>query len=179
VEVNANGSMRRIDHRDIFLNLFLGNELEGGPTNIYLRRHGPEIATIPLLGPLSPAVFHLDEQGLIATGEWNGIRITASLRLAASAAAWFWRVTLENTGHAAATVGLIYAQDVALAHYGVGRALNEYYISQYIDHTPLAHPTWGVTLGPCSARWDRASASPPMPSSSMAWPPARALTRSA
>ncbi len=27
VDVNANGSIRRIDHRDIMLSLFLGNEI--------------------------------------------------------------------------------------------------------------------------------------------------------
>jgi 1,2-beta-oligoglucan phosphorylase len=54
-------------------------------------------------------------------------------------------VSLENAGHAAATVDLIYAQDLALAHYGPVR-LNEYYISQYVDHTRLAHSTRGVVL---------------------------------
>jgi 1,2-beta-oligoglucan phosphorylase len=145
VQVNANGSIRRLDHRDIILNLFLGNEVEGGPTNIYLRRHGTAIEAIPILGPRSAAVFSLDEQGLTARGEWQGIRITASLVLAASAAAWLWHVALENTGHVAATVDLIYAQDVALAHYGAVR-LNEYYVSQYVDHTPLTRPTRGVVL---------------------------------
>jgi cellobiose phosphorylase len=145
VQVNANGSIRRMDHRDILLNLFLGNEVEGGPTNIYLRCHGTALAAVPILGPRSPAVFHLDTQGLIATGEWQGIRFTASLVLAASAAAWLWHVTLENTGHTATTVDLLYAQDLALAHYSTVR-LNEYYVSQYIDHTPLTHPEHGIVL---------------------------------
>ncbi len=39
-ELNANGSIRRMDCGDIMLNLFLGNEMEGGPANIYLRRKG-------------------------------------------------------------------------------------------------------------------------------------------
>ena len=46
VQVNANGSIRRMDYRDILLNLFLGNEIEGGPSNIYLRRHATSIASI-------------------------------------------------------------------------------------------------------------------------------------
>lgn len=145
VQVNANGSIRRMDHRDILLNLFLGNELEGGPTNLYLRSHGTSIAAIPLLGPRSRAMFSFEQQGLRARGEWNGIRIIGSLRLAASAAAWFWHVALENTGHAAVTVDLIYAQDVGLAHYSTVR-VNEYYVSQYIDHSPLTHPKCGVVL---------------------------------
>lgn len=144
VQVNANGSIRRMDHHDLLLNLFLGNEMEGGPTNIYLRRHGTSIASIPLLGPGSPAMFTLNQQGLTVQGEWQGLRFIATLKLAASAAAWFWHVTLENTSKAT-TVDLIYAQDVALAHYGAVR-LNEYYISQYVDHTPLTHPTRGVVL---------------------------------
>jgi cellobiose phosphorylase len=143
--MNANGSIRCLDHRDILLNLFLGNEMEGGPANIYLRRHSTSITSIPLLGPRSPAVFAFDQQGLTARGEWNSIRITVSLRLAASAAAWFWYVALENTGHVAATLDLIYAQDVALAHYGMVR-LNEYYVSQYVDQTPLTHQTHGTVL---------------------------------
>jgi hypothetical protein len=41
VMVNRNGSLRRIEHRDVVLNTFPGTEIEGGPTNLYLRRHGP------------------------------------------------------------------------------------------------------------------------------------------
>jgi 1,2-beta-oligoglucan phosphorylase len=67
--VNANGSVRRIDHRDINLNLFLGTEVEGGPTNIYLRRHGTSIESIPLLGPWSPAAVFVDENGLTVRGD--------------------------------------------------------------------------------------------------------------
>ena len=39
VQVNRNGSIRRIDHGDVTVNLFLGNEVEGGPANLS-RRHG-------------------------------------------------------------------------------------------------------------------------------------------
>src|ERR671933_3083918 len=55
VQVHANGSIRRMDHRDILLNLFLGNEIEGGPANLFLRRHGEEVEGVPLLGPRSAA----------------------------------------------------------------------------------------------------------------------------
>jgi len=51
VQVNANGSIRRIDHGDVTVNLFLGSEIEGGPANIYMRRHGAAIEATPLLGP--------------------------------------------------------------------------------------------------------------------------------
>jgi cellobiose phosphorylase len=145
VEVNANGSIRRMDHGGIMLNLFLGNEMEGGPANIYLRRKDAAVEAIPLLGPLSPASFQIDEQGLIAQGEWQGLRFHLRLLLAQSAPAWFWHVTLENTGAETLTCDLIYTQDLGLAHYGAIR-LNEYYVSHYIDHTPLTHLKQGIAL---------------------------------
>ncbi|MBN2107437.1 MAG: hypothetical protein JW832_08410, partial [Deltaproteobacteria bacterium] len=145
VEINANGSIRRMDYGDIMLNLFLGNEVEGGPANIYLRRKRETVEAIPLLGPNSPASFQIGEQGITAEGAWQDVRFRLSLVLAQSAPAWFWHVKLENTGTTAETYDLIYVQDIGLAHYGAIR-LNEYYVSHYIDHTPLNHPQHGVAL---------------------------------
>jgi cellobiose phosphorylase len=142
VQLNANGSIRRIDHQDIMLNLFLGTEVEGGPANLWLRRHGAEIEAVPLLGPQSPAPAWVESGGLVASGSRWGLRFTVSLVLAESANAWVWRVELENVGDRAETVDLIYAQDLGLAHYGAIR-LNEYYVSQYLDHAPLRHPQRG------------------------------------
>ena len=145
VRVNANGSLRRMEHGDIVLNLFPGTEMEGGATNVYLRRLGPDDAWTPLLGPKSPLAFHLDGRGLWATGQWRGVGIVVSLVLADTAPAWFWHVALDNRDQAAVTVDLLYAQDIALAHYGAIR-MNEYYVSQYVDHTPLAHAVRGYVL---------------------------------
>jgi cellobiose phosphorylase len=145
VEVNANGSVRRIDHRDVILNLFLGTEIEGGPANIYLRRHDTSTDSVPLLGPRSPAAVHVDQYGLTVEGEWRRVRFHVALVLAQSATAWLWHVALENAGTSGASVDLIYAQDVALAHYGAAR-INEYYVSQYIDYTPLTHARCGSVL---------------------------------
>ncbi len=145
VELNANGSLRRADHADILLNLFLGSEMEGGPANLYLRRRASRVEHTPLLGPRSPARMRCDEQGFRAHGEWQGIRFHVSLVLARSAPAWFWHVVLENVGAESQTVDLIHAQDLALAHYGAVR-LNEYYVSQYVDYTPLVHAEHGVVL---------------------------------
>jgi cellobiose phosphorylase len=145
VQVHANGSIRRIDHRGIILNLFLGSEIEGGPANIYLRRHGASIESVPLFGPRSPAAVFVDEDGLAVQGQWNDIGFTVSLTLAQSAPAWLWRGRLEHRGAGTAVVDLIYAQDLALAHYGAVR-MNEYYVSQYVDYTPLVHARCGSVL---------------------------------
>jgi cellobiose phosphorylase len=145
VQINANGSLRRIDHRDVIVNLFPGNEVEGGPANLYLRRRDKELDAIALLGPRSPARYRIREDGFAARGEWNGVRFQVTLRIAQSAPAWFWHVALENVGDTVMTVDLIHAQDLALADYGAVRQ-NEYYVSQYLDHTPLAHPDRGAVL---------------------------------
>src|SRR5262245_16442320 len=144
-QVNTNGSIRRIDHRDVIVNACLGNEVEGGPANLFLRRRGAPIEWTPLLGPRSPGAVRLDERGLEVAGEWEGLRFRLSLRLAGSAPAWFWHVAIENRGRRVETIDLLYAQDLALMDYGAVR-LNEYYTSQYVDHTPLVHAAHGVML---------------------------------
>ncbi|HEY2574498.1 MAG TPA: hypothetical protein VGH65_10520, partial [Verrucomicrobiaceae bacterium] len=145
MEINANGSIRRLDHGDIMLNLFLGNQMDGGLANIHLRRLGSKVETVPLLGPDSPASFATDDRGLFAEGIWQDLRYRLRLVLAESASAWFWHLELENTGHAPVTCDLIHVQDIGLAHYGAIR-LNEFYVSQYLDHAPLAHPVRGCTV---------------------------------
>lgn len=145
IEFNANGSIRRLDHGDIMINLFLGNEMDGGLANIHLRRLGDVVETIPLLGPGSPASYQTDERGLFACGKFGDIAFSLRLVIAESATAWFWHVELENKGGSTVTCDLIHTQDIALAHYGAIR-LNEFYVGQYVDHTPLNHPTQGSAV---------------------------------
>jgi len=142
LQLNSNGSLRRMEHGGIVLNLFPGSEVEGGPTNLYLRRLGEAIEWTPLLGPRSPLAFNVDPQGMQARGDWRGLRIELELSLDAAAPHWFWHVTVANEGGAEERVDLVYAQDLALAPYGAIR-MNEYYVSQYVDHTPLRHPQRG------------------------------------
>lgn len=145
VECNANGSIRRMDHGNILINLFQGNEMDGGLANIHLRRSGTMGETVPLLGPHSPAWYQTDDRGLFAVGRWGDIIFRLRLVLAQSTPAWFWHVELENTGDSGITCDLIHTQDIALALYGAIR-LNEFYVSQYVDHTPLEHPLRGCTV---------------------------------
>jgi cellobiose phosphorylase len=144
-ELNANGSVRRMDCGDIMLNVFLGNEAEGGPVNIHLRRLGETLETTPLLGPASPASYQTEGRGMVATGSWGDLDFRVRLVLSENAKAWFWHVEVENTGTSAVTFDLIHTQDIAIANYGATR-LNEFYVSQYVDHAPLDHPTAGVAI---------------------------------
>lgn len=143
--VNRNGSLRRLEHRDVVVNTFPGTEMEGGPANLWLRRRGTEVAWVPLLGPCSPGRISLDATGLRVCGEWERVRFAVALVLAREAPAWFWHVRLENAGAAAVRVDVVHAQDVSLAPYGAIR-MNEYYVSQYLDHVALRHAQRGVAL---------------------------------
>jgi cellobiose phosphorylase len=145
VEFNANGSIRRIDCGDITINAYLGSEMEGGLANLHVRRLGRAVESVALLGPRATGSVEVARQGLLVSGEWDGLRYAASFALAQSACAWLWRVAMENRSKAPVTVDAVYAQDLALAHYGAIR-LNEYYVSQYVDHVPLEHGEHGYVL---------------------------------
>src|SRR5262249_1664079 len=55
IEVTSRGAISRFACGNTALNLFVGNELEGGPANLYLRRHRSGTTELtPLLGPRSP-----------------------------------------------------------------------------------------------------------------------------
>jgi len=144
-QLNSNGSIRRMDCGDILINLFPGSEAEGGPANIHLRRHGPVMESIPLMGPRSPAAWSFDGRGMTGIGQWKDLVFRIRLLLAENTPAWFWHVELENTAAETIKCDLIHTQDIGIAHYGAVR-LNEFYVSQYIDHSPLAHHSKGVAI---------------------------------
>lgn len=145
-EINENGSIRRMDFESTSVNLFPGNEIEGGPANLYLRQPAT-MEFIPLLGPRSVTRFYASalQHDLIGGGRWQGLRYEIELRLAQDVPAWFWHVRVANDTASARRIDLIYAQDIALAAYAAVRT-NEYYVSQYVDHTPLDHASRGVVI---------------------------------
>lgn len=146
-ELNGNGSLRRLDCGNVSILLFPGNEMEGGLTNLYLRRRNDAGQWTALLGPCSPSGAGIqDPAAWRSCGQWQGLRYELSLRLSTRAAAWFWIVTIHNDTSGGQTLDLTYVQDLGLAPYGAVRN-NEYYCSQYIDHAPLAHETHGFLVG--------------------------------
>ena len=111
------------------------------------RHHSGTTEFTPLLGPRSPTRFDLRQADgrLIGAGNWQGVDYVVALVLAQDAPAWFWHVRLLNTTPSQQQLDLIYAQDIALAPYSTVR-LNEYYVSQYVDHTPLQHQSRGCAI---------------------------------
>lgn len=142
MDFHADGSLRRAALGDVMINLFPGNGVEAGPTGIFLRQLDGKAAATPLFGPGSPSAHGGGGRSLAASGEWRGLVFTVRLLLADAAPAWFWHVEVRNAGGEPVTCDLIHTQDIALAHEGAVR-LNEYFVSQYVDHTPLEHPVRG------------------------------------
>lgn len=146
-ELDAHGTPRKIFCGTVLLNLFVGNEAEAGTANIYLARRGRRAQHAPLLGPLAGTRFEFDAAAgrVVGDGSWSGIDYRLELRLAEAGTAWFWHVRLTNTGARSEELELTYTQDIGLAPYGAARS-NEYYVSQYIDHTALVHPVCGLVV---------------------------------
>jgi cellobiose phosphorylase len=148
IELYDHGGVRRIDHGATLVNLFLGNALEAGPTNLCLRLHGASgsMECHRLLGPSSMTRGRRVAQNRwVGVGQWQGIRYAVTLQLSHQQPCWFWHVDLENTNDIEIHADVIYTQDIALAPYGTVR-MNEYYVSQYVDHTPLEHAERGWVI---------------------------------
>ncbi|MFZ0500450.1 MAG: hypothetical protein WAM52_15070 [Steroidobacteraceae bacterium] len=146
-ELAESGAVRRLDCGATTLTLFVGSEVECSPANLFLRRLSGKRGWTPLLGPASPTRFGAPttDGRLGGRGTWQGIEYDVSLALAAEAPVWFWHVRLKNASSEPQDVDLTYAQDLALAPYGAVR-MNEYYVSQYVDHTPLSDTQRGTVI---------------------------------
>jgi 1,2-beta-oligoglucan phosphorylase len=148
IETEADGALRLLALGDVVLNLFVANALEGGPANLALRSPDATPGSTLLLGPRSPTrwlPFDAAAARLEGHGEWSGLRYGVVLQLAADAPAWFWHLHVQNIGSQSLRIEALHWQDLALASYGAVR-LNEYYVSQYVDHTPLEHAQRGVVV---------------------------------
>ncbi|MFO1225980.1 GH36-type glycosyl hydrolase domain-containing protein [Roseateles sp.] len=141
-ELLSHGSPRRILADGLMLNLFPGTELEGGLTNLWLYANG---RTTALLGPGSPLSFQTEPHGLLGLGHWGRLQLRLSLTLHPESLAWAWRLEQRNLGTEPIETTLVMTQDVGLADYGAIR-LNEFYVSQYLDHQPLTDPKHGTVL---------------------------------
>lgn len=147
-ELLSHGGLRRLMFGPaLMVNLFPGNELEGGPANVWLRRRdvGGDWRAAPLLGPLSPLSVHAGQGGFEMRGDWDGLALRLQLRLADSEPALFWHLELRNASDTACEVAPVFVQDVGLADYGAVRT-NEYYVSHYLDLQPLHDADHGVLL---------------------------------
>ena len=145
-EFTTTGSLRRLEVAGQSILLYPGDELEAGPANVYLRlKTGSVIRATALLGPQAGGRLRWTAKGPVVAGRWRDLEYRVAFRLAAAVTAWFWLVEVSNRGAHAVEVDLIHTQDVALASYSAVRT-NEYYVSQYLDLTPVQTETVGTAV---------------------------------
>ena len=126
--------------------MYPADELEAGPANLYLRIRGDEGAeSVPMVGPGSASTVSWSDAGPTIIGRWRDLQYTVTFVLADALAAWYWHVSVTSLRADPTEIDLIYAQDLALAPYGAVRAC-EYYVSQYLDLTPLDTSSVGTVL---------------------------------
>jgi cellobiose phosphorylase len=142
---SSSGGLRRLEVDGLSLLLYPATELEPGPGNIYLRVRSGSNQAHALLAPQSGSDIRWTVAGPAVSGRWQDLEYRATFRLAAALTAWFWHVELINRSSRPMEVDLLYSHDVALTPYEVVR-INEYYVSQYLDLTPVQTRT-GTAVG--------------------------------
>ncbi len=142
----TSGVLQRLEVDDRSLLMYPADELEAGPANLYLRIRGAQGAdSVALTGPGSASAVRWSSDGPIISGTWRDLEYTITFRLAGAMTAWYWHVCVTSHRSAPTEIDLVYAQDLALAPYGAVRAC-EYYVSQYLDLTPVQTSCAGVAV---------------------------------
>jgi cellobiose phosphorylase len=157
VEAAPHGGLTAFENRSeegtTSLLLFPGGSAEAGPANVHLRQQDAATGSwrhCPLLGPLSPSVLDVVDDALVAQGTWEGLAYRLLLRLSDEISAWRWDLTIARDDRAGETdavvrVDVVVTHDPALASPEAVRT-NEYYVSQYLDLSPVATPVNGTAI---------------------------------
>ena len=156
--------LERLDVAGVSVLLFPANPLAdgaGGPGCADADRR--VTISVSLLGQTSRRPGHWRAESARPTERAGGttLAVTVALRLAEHDDAWFWHVSVTNLGSTPAErrPGAD-VQDVALAPLGAVRT-NEYYVSQYLDLTPVRRSPGTGRRSPsgrtCPARQPRGS----------------------
>ena len=141
----ASATLHWLECADLAINLFPGNELEGGPANLVLRRRDRPGQVHALLGPGGHREVRATADRLTVRGVWEALDYQVDFVIAPEIAGWFWTVSIASRDPDGVEVDVVHVLDVGLAPRAAIRT-NEYYTSQYIDHQPLEHPVCGKVI---------------------------------
>ena len=144
---HPNGCLHALMLDGLCLQLFPGTAVESGTTCLYLRlREGDRVVqALPLIGPRSLGRWQVQGRQWRCVVEQADLHIELSCTLAPDQPWWFWRIVVNSRRSTPCVVDAVLMQDVALAPFETVR-INEFYISQYLDHCALTHPQVGPVL---------------------------------
>jgi cellobiose phosphorylase len=142
---NENGSVKGIEAGPVRISLAQTSPFSEGGACVYLRKRGSPCSFTPLFGPHSDSRFVVGRGAFHSSGSWQGIEYRCVLSLSTKDLSWQWRIELSNTGDSAADLDLVCVQDAGLktTH---GGAVNEYYVSQYIERLILEDEQYGAVI---------------------------------
>lgn len=127
----SGGALAELAAGPLSLLLYPATELEAGPCQLWLRIRGADgVRPHPLTGPASGSEA---SRGCVR-GTFEQVEYEAWFDVVGSGYCWQWRV--RNLGDSEVAVDVLFCQDVALTPLADVRR-NEYYVSQYLDLTPL------------------------------------------
>ncbi|PLR77046.1 cellobiose phosphorylase [Bacillus sp. V3-13] len=125
------GDLYEATHKNIIINQWLSNPIDGSLNNLYLRFHQESgIKVYSLLGVQSGSSVRYNENQVIWEGTVSDVNYKVTFILTEQGI-WFWDILVEGQD---AEVDVIYGQDLGMAEKGAIRS-NEAFVSQYIDHT--------------------------------------------
>ena len=140
------GGLRRLEIDGLSLLLYPASELESGLAGIWLRLlDGAAAVPLPLLDPATEASSYVDGESYRRAGVWRDLEWQTSFSFPADGPSWRWQISVRNRGTEAVRMDTVHAADIALAPYSAVRC-NEYFVSQYLDITPLSTSTHGTCL---------------------------------
>lgn len=145
-QLTSNGNVHSIHQNGLLVNLYLGNEMEQGASNLFLRIHSEgQLLVYPLLGPNSNSQFQIRESSYHLEGDVHQIHYALNLELHPTEPAWRYQVELTNRNDDSLTCDLVYVQDIGICEYPASR-LNEYFVCHYIHHEPIFSKGYGYGI---------------------------------
>ncbi len=141
-----NGCVESITHDDVQINLFRGSAFGGSVHRLYLRHHSAAgVQACELVGPAATNELAIGADRFTWCGEYCGLSYYVTLALLADQPVWGWEIEVTNTTDQPKEWDTVLVQDVGLSSQKTIETC-EAYVSQYIDHAPIEHPTMGPVL---------------------------------
>ena len=140
------GALTGLEAHGVSVLQYPASELEDGLARLVVRRRdGLGESIVSLFGQNAIGRVDWTVDGPVVSADTAELAIVATFRLARDRAAWFWHCRVTNRSSRPVVVDVLHTQDVALASRSAVRT-SEYYVSQYLDVTPLAVPGHGTAL---------------------------------
>lgn len=140
-EFSAAGALTSLKAGDLSLIQYPASAVEAGPQQVWLRlRTASAIAAHPLTGPASGGEIARPEEGgdggVVLTGRLGDVAWTLWWEQP-DAGVFGWTLRVAHEGAEPVEVDAVWTFDAALTEFEALRR-NEFYVSQYLDVTPLA-----------------------------------------